>query len=574
MVKYAEAFTKNFDLIAERKSVVYHLRELAKASVIAKFLLDSNMDLEECWFTLAANKEIACSLEVPQLWNERVRSEVHVEEDGKILDDKVMHGVYGGVQFGLDKFSLSTSVARQASVQAGLSQHRLAFGLSRRAGLAPASYIQSMASGAHFAPPSAALSAAAVRPARLGAPSAALSAASITGAPRLATSIGVTPLASKLPPPSATLSATVAPRLATSIGVTKLTPLSAKFAPPSAALSATVAPRLATSVGSGVGMARAPSLSAKFAPPSATLSSTVAPRLATSIGSGVGMARAPSLSAKFAPPSATLSSTVAPRLSSIGSGVGLGRAPTLSAKFAPAAATLSSTVAPRLASSVGTGFSMARAPQLQGVDLRLDQFDLSEATRITTEGVPKPLEECVAMGPAFFECLDGSKQLLSEDDQALLKSVFSPALTDRRSEGDLFVPPNPSASYLRKLRALIKDEDSVRARRKEAFLRTDFSRSNPGSLFPLSWKPTFEVAAESKSEGERGDGGSFHHALSRELQYLTQESSLKQLLKDSVPVFDKSSEEGMHFRIYKAGSLEVRTTQDFEGDEVLGAVLK
>merc|ERR1719343_958708 len=172
-----------------------------------------------------------------------------------------VHGVYGGVQFGLDKFSLSTSVARQASVSAGLSQHRLAFGLSRRAGLAPASYIQSMASGAHFAPPSAALSAAAVRPARLGAPSAALSAASITGAPRLATSIGVTPLASKLPPPSATL-------------------------------SATVAPRLATSVGAGVGMARAPSLSAKFAPPSATLSSTVAPRLATSIGAGVGMARA------------------------------------------------------------------------------------------------------------------------------------------------------------------------------------------------------------------------------------------------------------------------------------------
>merc|ERR1712110_936829 len=56
-----------------------------------------------------------------------------------------VHGIYCGVQFGLDKFSLSTSVARQASVQAGLSQHRLAFGLSRRAGLAPASYIQSMA---------------------------------------------------------------------------------------------------------------------------------------------------------------------------------------------------------------------------------------------------------------------------------------------------------------------------------------------------------------------------------------------------------------------------------------------
>ena len=29
--KFAEAFTRNFDLIAERKSVIFHLRELAKA---------------------------------------------------------------------------------------------------------------------------------------------------------------------------------------------------------------------------------------------------------------------------------------------------------------------------------------------------------------------------------------------------------------------------------------------------------------------------------------------------------------------------------------------------------------
>merc|ERR1719502_1711232 len=32
MVKYAEAFTQNFDLIAERKSCIFNLRELAKAS--------------------------------------------------------------------------------------------------------------------------------------------------------------------------------------------------------------------------------------------------------------------------------------------------------------------------------------------------------------------------------------------------------------------------------------------------------------------------------------------------------------------------------------------------------------
>jgi hypothetical protein len=563
MVKYAESFTRNFDLIAERKSVVYHLRELAKASVMAKFLLDSNVDLEEDWFNVAMNKDNFCSLEVPQLWNERIHSEMHGDTCNRRL-----HGVYGGVQFGLDKFSLSTSVARQASVQAGLSQHRLAFGLSKRAGLAPASYIQSMASGAHFAPPSAALSAAAVKPARIGAPSAALSAASITGAPRLATSIGVTPLAAKLPPPSATLSATVAPRLATSIGITKLTPLSAKFAPPSASLSATVAPRLATSVGAGVGMARAPSLSAKFAPPSATLSSTVAPRLATSIGAGIGMARAPALSAKFAPPSASLSSTVAPRLAtSIGAGVGMARAPALSAKFAPAAASLSSTVAPRLATSIGAGVGMARAPQLQGVDLRLDQFDLSEATHMSAEeqaegwaSAVKPLEECVAMGDAFFACLDGSKQLLNDDDRGLLKNVFHPVLSDRRQEGDVFMPPSARHAYVHKLRALVKEEESVRAKRKEVFLGRDFQMSAPGSVFPHSWTPSVELADAMKS------------AQIDMKPCSEKQEQVATLLECVAPVFDNTTEDGARFRIYNNGGLEVRTVQMFDGEETIGAV--
>merc|ERR1712176_402796 len=83
VVKYAEAFTRNFDLIAERKSVIFHLRELAKASVMAKYLLESGAQIEELWFNLATNKEIVCSLEVPQLWNERVISKGQLHEDRK-----------------------------------------------------------------------------------------------------------------------------------------------------------------------------------------------------------------------------------------------------------------------------------------------------------------------------------------------------------------------------------------------------------------------------------------------------------------------------------------------------------
>lgn len=70
MVKYAEAFTKNFELIAERKSVIFHLRELAKSSVLAKYLLEAAADLEESWFELATASEVPPRLQVPQLWNE------------------------------------------------------------------------------------------------------------------------------------------------------------------------------------------------------------------------------------------------------------------------------------------------------------------------------------------------------------------------------------------------------------------------------------------------------------------------------------------------------------------------
>merc|ERR1719478_1099720 len=74
LVMYADAFTRNFDLIAERKSVIYHLRECAKASVMAKFLVEAGVELDASWFQLAVDKDVPCSLEVPQLWNERVHA--------------------------------------------------------------------------------------------------------------------------------------------------------------------------------------------------------------------------------------------------------------------------------------------------------------------------------------------------------------------------------------------------------------------------------------------------------------------------------------------------------------------
>jgi hypothetical protein len=213
---------------------------------------------------------------------------------------------------------------------------------------------------------------------------------------------------------------------------------------------------------------------------------------------------------------------------------------------------------------------MARAPQLQGVDLRLDQFDLSEATHMSPEEQAggwacdvKPLDDCVAVGDAFFACLDGSKELLNDEDRTLLQSVFHPALSDRRQEGDLFTPPSARHAYVHKLRALVKEEESVRAKRKEVFASKDFKLSAPGSLFPHSWTPSVELSNAIEPARE----------LQERLEYKEQEEVvLARVVKTSAPVFDKSTEDGMRFRIYRAGSLEVRTMQAHENKEAVGAI--
>merc|ERR1711862_977327 len=111
-------------------------------------------------------------------------------------------------------------------------------------------------------------------------------------------------------------------------------------------------------------------------------------------------------------------------------------------------------------------------------------------------------DKCVAVGDAFFACLDGSKDLLKEDDRSLLKSVFHPALSDRRQEGDLFMPPSARHAYVQKLRALVKDEASVRAKRKEAFFSQEFCTESPGALFPQSWTFLIDIDENIKAAND------------------------------------------------------------------------
>merc|ERR1712060_568461 len=91
----------------------------------------------------------------------------------------------------------------------------------------------------------------------------------------------------------------------------------------------------------------------------------------------------------------------------------------------------------------------------RGVDLNLDQFDLSQATKVSSD------ESCdVPIGNAFWSTLD-TKSGLEDDYEKLFKAIFNPSLSDRRDEGDRFVPPNMSSSYLEKLGNLVKEEELV-----------------------------------------------------------------------------------------------------------------
>jgi len=347
LVKYAEDFTRNFDLIAERKSVVYHLRELAKASVLAKFLLDAQVTLEAAWFdtvdwTAVKEATAKCSLEIPQLWSDRFHSHVRLHNGAALgkPDGVFVSGqsVYGGVAFGLDRFRMAA--ARALPVQAGLTA-RVTAAAAPMAGLMARTWTE---------------------------------------------------------------------------------PLS------------------------------------------------------------------------------------------------------------------------------------ARHPGPRGVDLNLDKFSLNEAVEIELGEAPFPI-----LGKEFWSRIGGaSENTPGFKDAALLREVFNPHLSDRREEGDLFVSPETSASYMQKLQALVEEEAKVRIKRKERFLSKDFIVGEPGPLFPASWASTLSMG------GEKGTAPELYPYSGKEVS--------SEDLKPMALTFDQCTEDGMRFRMYKRGDLEVRTTQEHNSVEAIGVV--
>merc|ERR1712048_75904 len=161
----------------------------------------------------------------------------------------------------------------------------------------------------------------------------------------------------------------------------------------------------------------------------------------------------------------------------------------------------------------------------------------------------------VAMGKDFWECIDdNSNEMFEGEEKSLLTSVFDPCLCDRRGEGDSFAPPDVNSEYGHRLRNLVKEEDIVRHQRMKHFFSEKFATAEPGPLFPFTWKDAYEV----------------HSAPIGLVPADPDSLVLDNILQSTAPAFDKVTEEGMRFRIYTSGTLEVRTTQVQEGKENVG----
>merc|ERR1712032_847429 len=155
--------------------------------------------------------------------------------------------------------------------------------------------------------------------------------------------------------------------------------------------------------------------------------------------------------------------------------------------------------------------------------------------------------------------------VFKEEDRTLLSDLFNRCLSDRRDDGDQFMPPDTNCTYMQRIGNLIKEEEAVRTQRKTTFFSKKFDVEYPGPLYPSSWKNYIELERRMSSSPDKC-------MLHERPEYMAQQDVFKDIIQSASPAFDKTSEDGMRFRVYKVGSLEVRTTQELNGKETVGAV--
>jgi len=324
--------------------------------------------------------------------------------------------------------------------------------------------------------------------------------------------------------------------------------------------------RLAGAVTTRPGLRAVPSVAARAAMPTLSMSDV----------RSMGMLVA-SMQGRGAPPPAAVTEAVAAvpgapaarpsmgvMVPGMRPGAPIGPAPV---RGAPAAGMLAQQLQGMLITKPGLEGRRARldVPSLHGVDLCLDQFNLDAPVRVASQVPAGCWEAGDAISKAFWSSLEsGSEEEFRAEDKALLRQVFNPHLSDRREEGDRFTPPDPSQAYVQKLRSLVKQEEQVRQQRKEHFFSNAFEASSPGPLFPCSWTPTCEIT--------KGPAAAKAEAMRPRPDYVAQAAMFDHVLRSATPTFDKTTEEGLRFRMYRIGSLDIRTTQEHDGKELVGAV--
>merc|ERR1719414_1191744 len=200
--------------------------------------------------------------------------------------------------------------------------------------------------------------------------------------------------------------------------------------------------------------------------------------------------------------------------------------------------------------------------RVSGVDLNLDEFNLSAPTELARSDIVAKLDEGVDISEAFWTNIeDDMTSMFNEEDRLLLNQVFNPALSDRRTEGDRFVPPDTSREYVQRLRALVQEEMAMQEQRMDHFFSKAFEQESAGPLFPLSWTSNMEISREGKSRPQLHPRQDFAQA-----------HMLEDALESLAPEFDKVTEDGSRFSIYRIGSLEVRTITEPDCEPVIGAV--
>lgn len=220
-------------------------------------------------------------------------------------------------------------------------------------------------------------------------------------------------------------------------------------------------------------------------------------------------------------------------------------------------------------------FQLGQREMPQGVDLNLDKFSLSTEERFRgrlppCSGDAKSLEGRTTLGKAFLSSLRRkSWNGMKMDDQKLLLNIFDVSQCDRTEEGDAFTPPDPNLEYIVKVRSLVGEERGIRDRRRVRFADKNFVMANPGNEFPRSWTSRFQV----ENEGRISYTAPTKFGLVKlDVDENFKHSLLEDVIPKAVPEFDQVTEDGVAFRIYKLGSLEVRTIQEVEEPEMVHVV--